>query len=161
MVIFNWCEQHTMFFQNERIRLCRSSCMDLLTCDEFWAELCSLMAWRFVWKKKRKLCLVIWLCTLTLEWKLGKGNALNFSTETTPVCHRRDILRRNVQVSVTWVITIWFGIFPYGQQNVGVYSKMLFVSVTVLPSVPLRPTVPRFEVTGLVRRSDIVSWCQT
>jgi hypothetical protein len=41
-----------MFFQNETIRLCRSSCVDLLTCEEFRAELCSLMARRFVRKNK-------------------------------------------------------------------------------------------------------------
>jgi len=95
--------------------------------------------------KKRKLCLVISLCTLALGQKLIRWKALSFCTETTSVCHRRDILCRNMQVSISRVITICFRIFLYGQQNGGVCSKMLFVSVTVMASVPLRPTVPRLK----------------
>ena len=35
--------------------------------------------------------------------------------------------------------------FLYGQQSVGVYSKMLFVPVTMMASVPLRHAVPRLK----------------
>jgi len=59
-----------MFFQNERIRLCRSSCMDLLTCDEFRDELCCLMAWRFVKKKIMFHYIVVCISIRTEEGKM-------------------------------------------------------------------------------------------
>lgn len=49
--------------------------------------------------------------------------------------------------------------FCIDQQSVGIYGKMLFVSVTVKASVPLRRTVPRLKRqdlrAGLVFSVDV------